>query len=303
MTRYRSYHGGTLGALSLTGEARHGHVTGETNGFVKIFDPYPTFFKWSSMSEDEQIDIALKALHEQIIHENPDTIAAIFMETITGTLGWVKPPTKYVQGLRALCDKYNILLVFDEVMAGFGRTGKFFAFENFDGVLPDIITFAKGITSAIIPLSGVGMRENIGNYFRDNPLGYGSTYNSHPVALACAYENVKWILDNNVIENAKNMEEVMLKNMEKLKQKNPDNILQYRCIGLGGAFDLKHPETGDHIAHPNEIHPAMMKLKKTFWKNGLMTIVKGGLVHCAPPLIVNEEEIEEAFDIFDKSIK
>ena len=125
LSRYRSYHGGTMGSLSLTGDCRTHEITTHTNGFVKMFDPAPTYFNWDSKgaASDESIQRALNALHEQILHENPNQIAAIYMESITGTNGWIKAPLKYMQGVRALCDKYNILLVLDEVMAGFGRTG------------------------------------------------------------------------------------------------------------------------------------------------------------------------------------
>eukprot|EP01083_Nonionella_stella_P221033 790165_1 len=152
MSRYRSYHGGTLGSLAMTGDSRRFDVDKDIPGFIKIFDPYPMYFKWcDSGNEDKIAEKALNVLHEQILHENPNDIAAIFIEPITGTNGWLKPPIRYVQGLRALCDKYGILLVCDEVMAGFGRTGKMFSIEHFDGVQPDIITFAKGITGAFLP--------------------------------------------------------------------------------------------------------------------------------------------------------
>lgn len=131
-----------MATLAMTGDSRRWNVDSDVVGMVKMFDPYPFYFKWAE-TEEEITEKILKVTHEQILHENPDSIAAIFIEAITGANGWVKPPVGYVQGLRALCDKYNILLICDEVMAGFGRTGKMFSFQHFDGVLPDIITFAK----------------------------------------------------------------------------------------------------------------------------------------------------------------
>ena len=142
LSRYRSYHGGTLGSLAMTGDSRRFDVDKDIPGFIKTLDPYPMYFKWSD-NEDEIAEKALNSLHEQILLENPKDIAAIFIEGITGANGWLKAPEKYIQGVRALCDEYGILLVCDEVMAGFGRTGKMFSFEHFEGVKPDIMTFAK----------------------------------------------------------------------------------------------------------------------------------------------------------------
>ena len=145
LSRYRSYHGGTLGALAATGDSRRFDVDKEVPGFIKMLDPFPMYFSWTRGNDDEDAiaERALQALQEQVLLENPSDIAAVLVEGITGANGWLKPPLKYMQGLRALCDEHGIVMIADEVMAGFGRTGKMFSFQHFDGVVPDIVTFAK----------------------------------------------------------------------------------------------------------------------------------------------------------------
>ena len=148
---------------------------------MKMVEPFPLHYTWDDDLEKAS-EKCLNALHDQILFEGPHSIAAIVLEAITGANGWLKTPTSFMQGVRALCDEYGILLISDEVMNGFGRTGKMFGFQHFDGVVPDMYTFAKGVTSAYLPLSGVGMRDEIFDFFRTNPIGYGSTYFAHPCA-------------------------------------------------------------------------------------------------------------------------
>jgi len=242
-------------------------------------------------------------LHEQILLENPKDIAAIFIEPITGANGWLKPPTKYIQGVRALCDEYGILLVCDEVMAGFGRTGKMFSFEHFEGVTPDIMTFAKGLTGSYVPLSGVGVSDKIMNHFRNTPLGYGSTFQSHPVALSCAYAVDKYLIDHNIVEHVQKMEKVIEKEMQSLIDDEENvSVAQGRVYGMGGCIDLMNPETMDILCSTNEQHPKCMELKKNFNKNGVISIIKGPVVHITPPLISQPEDIEYGFKMLKKSL-
>eukprot|EP01084_Bolivina_argentea_P053432 98085_1 len=304
LSRYKSYHGATLGALNITGDNRRWNVDNDAVGFIKIFDPYPMYFKWcDSGNEDKIAEKALNVLHEQILHENPNDIAAIFIEPITGTNGWLKPPIRYVQGLRALCDKYGILLVCDEVMAGFGRTGKMFSIEHFDGVQPDIITFAKGITGAFLPLSGVGVSDEIMKYFRNNPVGYGSTYQSHPISMACGYAVIKYIIDHGIVDHVKNMESVIANEMEQLINNSNNSVAQGRVHGMAGCIDVMDPKTMDIICSTNEVHPKMMELRTKLNENGMMTFVRGPIVHIAPPLISTPQDIEYGFSILQKSLK
>lgn len=187
MTRYRSYHGGTAAALTATGDFRRGFAEAGQAGFVKFMDPNPFQFKWGE-SEADITSMSLRALDEQVIMEGPSTIAAIMLETFPGSNGVVVPPKGYIEGVRALCDKSGILFISDEVMTGWGRTGKWFGYQHFDGVQPDIVTSAKGLTGAMLPLSVVGMSREIQDFFKHTPLGWGATYQGHPVCLALAYE-------------------------------------------------------------------------------------------------------------------
>lgn len=198
MSRYRSYHGGSSSSLAMTGDPRTQAVDSSMTGFVKIHDPFPFNFEWDSDPELAS-QKCLAALHDQICYEGPNTIAAIFLEAITGANGWLRAPTSFFQGVRALCDQYGILMVSDEVMNGFGRTGTMFGFQQFEGVIPDMFTFAKGCTSAYLPLSGIGMRDHVFDHFRTNPMGYGSTYFAHPVCCAAGYETVKHLLEHDIV--------------------------------------------------------------------------------------------------------
>ena len=166
LSRYRSYHGGSASTLTMTGDPRRWMAETNVGGFVHMLDPNPFSFAWGD-DESSVVDRSLAAMEEQIMYEGPQTIAAVFLESIPGSGGVLIPPAGYLQGVRALCDKYDILLVLDEVMLGFGRTGKMFGFQNFDGVVPDIVTFAKGISGAYLPLSGVGMRQEIKEFFAE----------------------------------------------------------------------------------------------------------------------------------------
>merc|ERR1719203_890575 len=196
---YRSYHGGTTNSQQATGDSRRWYGGDHVPGFVKSFNPYPLFFEYAGATEEERTQMALNMLEEQVLNEGPDTIAMIQLESVVGGGGVIVPPKGYMQGVRAICDKYDILMHCDEVMVGFGRTGKLFAFENFEGVIPDILTCAKGITSALLPLSMTACRKSIMDAFENKPLGWGSTYQAHPVALACAYETVKYLIKEDVV--------------------------------------------------------------------------------------------------------
>ena len=181
---YRSYHGATAHAGAATGDMRRWYGSDNVPGFVKAFNPFPLFFQHggAQASQEEQVQAALTMLEEQILNEGPDQIASIMMESIVGAGGCLVMPPGYMQGVRAICDKYGILLHFDEVMVGFGRTGAMFGFQNYEGVLPDIVSAAKGISGATVPLSMTACSEDIMAYFEDIPLGWGSTYQAHPVA-------------------------------------------------------------------------------------------------------------------------
>lgn len=293
LTQYRSYHGGTAAALGATGDFRRGFTEMGVTGFVKIFNPQPTGFSWGD-SDEHASRLALQALEEQILTENPGTIAAIMLETVVGAGGVLVPPAGYMEGVRTLCNKYDILLILDEVMAGFGRTGEMFAYQHFQGVVPDIITSAKGLTGASMPMSMVGVREHIRKHFEENPLGWGATYHAHPVAMACAYESVKHIIKSKMVDNAKKMQPVMMEEIQKLVEKHA-SVKAGRCIGLFGCIDLqgKDGRSIQKLAEPSP--PSVNNFRQAMRDNGLIALFRPPLLHCCPPLIITETELREGF--------
>jgi len=209
LARYRSYHGASAGAMAATGDPRR--VAWEPNlmtGVIHFLDPYryrSTFHRTNpDISEEEFARDYLNHLEEIILYEGPDSIAAILIESVTGTNGIIIPPQGYMQGVRALCDKYGIVMICDEVMSGFGRTGKWFAVEHWD-VIPDIITMAKGLTSAYAPLGAVAMKPEIAEAFDEHPFESGLTYTSHPISLAAAVANIHVLREDKIVEHAAGM--------------------------------------------------------------------------------------------------
>lgn len=296
---YRSYHGCTGNALQATGDVRRVSFGGDhIPGFVKMFNQYPLFFEHDGASDEEKCKNALNMVEEQILYEGPDSIACLTMEPVVGARGVLIPSTQYMQGIRALCDKYGILLHLDEVMTGFGRTGKLFAFQNFEGVIPDIITAAKGMSSSFLPLSMTACREHIRKEFEDRALGWGSTYQAHPVALACAYENLKYLIKEDIIGNVQR-NEGRFENCMRMLAENHPSIKQYRAIGYFGAFDIHTPEGNIPGAAEDA---AFIEYKKAFTQNGLMALVRPPHVHVAPPLITTEEQLLDGFDRQDNAL-
>lgn len=293
LTQYRSYHGGAAASLGATGDFRRFFTEAGVTGFVKIFNPQPVGFSFGK-TDDEATKMCLQTLEEQILLEGPGSIAAIMLESIVGAGGVLIPPDGYMQGVRALCDKYDILLILDEVMAGFGRTGELWAFEHFPGVVPDIVTSAKGLTGAYMPMSVVGVREKIKQYFMDTPLGWGATYQAHPVAMACAYECLKFTLSQDLSGKAKELQKVMHEEIDKLVLKH-DSVRAGRAIGLFGCLDLQGPDGKmiQPLAGPSP--PQITNMRKALRDNGLMALFRPPLLHCCPPLVITEEELRDGF--------
>src|SRR6476469_2246141 len=230
-SRYRSYHGGTAGALTLTGDPRRWASEPGIPGVFRIPDFYHGIQKGSETAEE------VLARTEEILElEGTKTIAALIVEPVTGTNGVLVPPDGSIQGLRKLCDKYGILLIADEVMAGFGRTGEWFSVNHWK-VEPDLMTMAKGLTSAYVQLGAVGMRRQIADHFQQNVFYGGLTYNSHPLACACALATIAVYEDDNLIENARRMGKVMHDFLEDLQRRHP-SVGTTRSIGLFGIVEL-----------------------------------------------------------------
>lgn len=299
LSRYRSYHGATNATMQLTGDPRRWANEPGTPGFVKVMDPWPYTYSFG----DDEAEITannLRYLEEVIQYEGPHTIAAMFIETVTGTNGILPPPAGYLEGLRALLDKYGILLVCDEVMAGFGRTGKLFAFEH-GGIVPDIVCMAKGLTSSYVPLGAVGMKDAIAQHFDDNVYWGGLTYNAHPFACEVALANIEVIENEGLVENSAAMGQVMRAHMERLAARHP-SVKTFRQIGLFGMVDLQRDAQGTPMAPYNGSHPAMAQLSSFFRDNGLFTFIRWGSFMCNPPLCITEAQLDEAFAIIDRGL-
>lgn len=299
LSRYRSYHGATNACMQLTGDPRRLHNEPGGPGFVKVMDPWPYNYSFGD-TEEEITARNLEYLEEVIMYEGPDQIAAMFVETVTGTNGILPPPKGYLPGLKALLEKYGILLVCDEVMAGWGRTGKLFAFEHY-GIVPDIVTFAKGITSSYMPLGVMAVSDPIANHFRENVFWGGLTYNSHALALRTAEAVIDVMLEEDLLGNATRLGAVMRSEMDRLTAKHT-SVKEGRCIGLFGMIDLQKNSSGERMAPYNGTSEPMKKLGGFFRDNGLFTFVRWGSFMCNPPLCITEEQLLECFSIVDRGL-
>jgi taurine--2-oxoglutarate transaminase len=294
--RYRSYHGGTAGALTLTGDPRRWAAEPGIPGVFRIPDFYHGVQKGSDTTEE------VLARTEEILElEGAKTVAAIIVEPVVGTNGILIPPDGYMQGLRALCDKYGILLIADEVMAGFGRTGEWFSVDHWK-VVPDLISMAKGLTSAYVQLGAVGMRRQIADHFEKNVFYGGLTYNSHPLACAAALATIAVYEEDKLIENARRMGAVMRELMADLQSRHP-SVGAVRNIGLFGIVEVvRNRETREPMAPFNGSSPEMQELGKFFRAEGLYTLVRWNTFYANPPLSITETELREAFAIVDKGL-
>jgi taurine--2-oxoglutarate transaminase len=291
-SRYRSYHGSSFGAGNLTGEQRRFPLEPGIPGFIKF--PTPYYYRDNlPMTEDEYCDFMLRKLEEQIQYEGEDNIAAIIMETITGTNGVIIPPKNYLPGVRKICDKYKILMVCDEVMAGWCRTGKMFAFQNFD-VKPDIVTFAKGVTCGYVQLGGVVVSKEIASYFDDHVLKCGLTYNGHPLACAAGVACVHYYLDHNMEEHVQEVGKVLGEELEKIKASHKC-VGDVRYIGLFSSVELvKDKETREPIVPFGKDPEGIMgKILGMLKERGFMTFGHENMFLITPPLIITADQIRE----------
>lgn len=299
---YRSYHGATFGASMLTGEPRRFIAEPGVPGFIKYDGPYayraPKACKFES--EQDVTDFYLELLENQILYEGPDLIAGIFFETVVGSNGVLIPPKGYYEGVRALCDKYNILLICDEVMAGFYRTGTAFAFHQFN-VKPDLVTFAKGATCGYIPLGGVIVTEKIANHFDDKKMFSGLTYNAHLMGCATAIATLDAYQEEKVEENVQKQGKVLAELLDDMEKKHPC-VGQVRHIGLFSAVELvKSKETREPIVpFNNDTEGLMGKIVGMLKAEGFSTYSHENMILVAPPLIISETELREALAILDK---
>lgn len=296
LARYRSYHGSTAGSVSLTGDPRRWPAEPGIPGVVHVLDPYHGLARgWDSADE------ALAMLEEVIQLEGSQTIAAFILETITGTNGVLVPPDGYLQGVRELCNKYGILMITDEVMSGFGRTGEWFAVNHWK-VVPDLMTMAKGLTSSYVPLGAVGMRRRIADHFQNNVYYGGLTYNSHPLGCAAALATIQVYEEDHLIENAKRMGAVMAELLKDLQARHP-SVGAVRSIGLFGIVELiRNRRTKEPLAPFNGTSEEMQALGRFFRQEGLYTFVRWNVFYTNPPLCITEQQLREGFAIIDRAL-
>jgi taurine--2-oxoglutarate transaminase len=294
LSTYRSYHGNTGAAVVATGDWRR--VPNEfARGHVHFFGPFEYRSDFWSTSEAEECERALHHLERVITSEGANSIAAIILETVPGTAGVIVPPAGYLQGVRDLCDKYEIVLIFDEVMCGFGRTGDWFAFKGF-GVQPDLVTFAKGVNSGYVPVGGVIISDAIAHEFEDEVFPGGLTYSGHPLAMASIVATLDVMESEGIVANAKEVGETVLgPGLRELATKHP-MIGEVRGLGVFWALDLvddpetRHPLSGATIG----------QLKGALQAKGLLAFTADNRIHVVPPCNVSAEEVAKALTIFDE---
>ncbi len=296
LARYRAYHGATYGAMTLTGDPRR---WANEPGLVGVIR-YPDTHRWGE-AEPRPVAESLQGLEDVIRYEGASSIAAVFLETIVGTNGILIPPDGYIAGVREICDRNGILMVCDEVMAGFGRTGRWFAVDHWD-VVPDLMTMAKGLTSSYLPLGAVAMRDTIAEAMESRMFFGGLTYSSHPVSLAAALATIGVYEEDDLIGNAARLDGVMRGHHEALAAKHP-SVGAHRNLGLFGILELvRSRDPWTPMTAFNGTSDEMKAVGKFFRDNGLYTMLANNAIHTNPPLCITAEQLAEGFDIIDRAL-
>jgi taurine---2-oxoglutarate transaminase len=304
MVRYRSYHGATAGAISLTGDPRRWANEPGIPGVVRFFDPYKYRSHLYREGDSDAVFTrrCLDEIEEIIAYEGGQTIAAIFIETVTGTNGLIVPPDGYLQGLREICNRLGILLVCDEVMCGLGRTGRWFAVDHWN-VVPDMITMAKGLTSAYLPLGAVAVSDRIASYFDKNVFYGGLTYSAHPMSLAAAEACLQVMMDDDTMNHTQRMGRVLSDLHAQMKAKHP-SVGDVRSIGLFGVLELvRNRKTKEPMAPFNGTSPEMQKIGAYLREHGIYTFINWNNVFTNPPLCITEEQLRDAFKVIDGALE
>jgi taurine--2-oxoglutarate transaminase len=297
LVRYRSYHGGTAGAITLTGDPRRWTAEPSIPGVVRA----PEFHRWGKR-EPEPLATCLAEIEDVIRYEGGQNIAGFIMEPVVGTNGILIPPDGYLQGVREICDRHGILLIADEVMSGFGRTGRWFAVDHWK-VVPDIITMAKGLTSAYVQLGAVGLRPQIAHAFQERAFPGGLTYNSHTLACAAALATISVYEEERLIEQAERTGRILRERMKQLEKKHP-SVGATRSIGLFGIFELVRDRARyEPMAPYNGTSEEMAALGRFFREQGLYTFVRWNTFFTNPPLTVSEAQLDEGLAIIDRGLE
>jgi taurine--2-oxoglutarate transaminase len=302
LSRYRSYHGGTSTAVNVTGDPRRWPNDLGTSGVVHFFGPFRYRSVFSASTEAEECERALAHLAQVIELEGPATIAAIVLETIPGTAGIMPPPPGYLAGVRELCDKHGIIYIADEVMCGFGRTGKWFAYEHY-GVTPDLVTFAKGVNSGYVPLGGVIVSEQICQTFARRPFPGGLTYSGHPLACAAAVASITAMTEEGIVDNADRIgEQVLGPGLRELAERHP-LIGEVRGLGVFWALDLVTDRASKQPLAPyGGTSEAMSELVGALKANGVLPFTNYHRLHVVPPCTVTDAEAREGLAAIDKAL-
>lgn len=303
LSRYQSYHGSSSVAMSTSGDPRKLPVDSQQAPNFVHFD-IPIAYRWEYGS-DSHLSEAVANLERIIAYEGPGNIAGILLEGESGSSGCLKYPEGYLKAVRQLCDQHGILLIMDEVMSGFGRTGKWFGFEH-HGIIPDMICMAKGLTCGYLPFGCLMMSDRIASKYDDAVLPIGLTYSAHPVSCAAALATLKIYENDNLIENAANMGAYMDERIEMLKTKHP-SIGDWRNTGLLGCLELVKNRTTKEPMAPFNARPeemtVMNKVAAKIRELGMYTFVRWGYIFIAPPLIITKEQIDEGLDIISEALK
>jgi taurine--2-oxoglutarate transaminase len=297
LARYRSYHGATAGSISLTGDPRRWAAEPGIPGIVRA----PEFHKWGRR-EPEPVEASLGELEDVIRYEGGANVAAFIIEPVVGTNGLLIPPDGYLQGVREICDRHGILLIADEVMSGFGRTGRWFSVDHWD-VVPDLITMAKGLTSAYVQLGAVGLRPPLVEAFRDRAFPGGLTYNSHPLGCAAALATISVYEEEGLVERARQTGKILRERLQDLERRHP-SVGATRSIGLFGIVELvRNRRTFEPMAPYNGTSEEMAALARFFREHGLYTFVRWNTFFTNPPLVIDEAQLDEGLAIIDRGLE
>jgi taurine---2-oxoglutarate transaminase len=301
VARYRSYHGATAGSITLTGDPRRWPAEPGIPGVVRILDPY-TYRCPAGHPDPCPVCTGTPHLEEILQYEGPETVAAVILETVTGTNGVIVPPDGYLQAVREVCDRHGILLILDEVMAGFGRTGKWFACDHWD-VVPDILTVAKGINSGYVPLGAMVISEELAGWVRDKYFAGGLTYSGHPLACAAGVASIEAFQEEGIVENSAELGAVLGERLRELAGRH-EAIGDVRGLGLFYGVELvKNRETREPLVPFNaagEAFAPMAKIFKAALERGLYLMIHWNVIIVAPPLTITREELDEGLEILDE---
>lgn len=306
LATYRSYHGATAGSISLTGDPRRWPSEPALPGVVHFWGPYPYRSAFGSTSEVEETERALRHLADTLMVEGPQTVAAIILEPVVGTNGILVPPPGYLAGVRELCDEHGIVLIADEVMAGFGRCGEWFSIDHWD-VVPDLICFAKGVNSGYLPLGGVIISQRIADTFGERPYPGGLTYSGHPLACASAVASIAIFKEEGLVERSARLgEDLIGPALREIQERHP-SVGEVRGLGMFWAIELvRDRETREQLVPFNAAGPAAAPMQEVVGAckaEGLLVFAHFNRVHIVPPLVTSEDDLRHGLAIVDQALK